>query len=204
LASTGFSRVLRATTLIVGDLVDSAVNPGVTLGTIIEIQQTSMDYTAYLAYQQGGFGYWPLTSIIKHEVVLPTGLPAACTASARYLSEVYGDAPWAHWRLADTTGSAAVDCSGAGRDATYTNPLLAQSARGADAAPSVAAAFVANYRYVRLPSVPSINSGGAPQGFEVLAEFRGWSGNAGLGVAAAERVVALWRRAVTHYCSHCA
>ena len=94
----------------------------------------------------------------------PAPLPASCGGVGPYSQAVLADSPWAWWRLGETSGAVAYECSGnANGDGTYvgfdaTLGSLALDAGWSDAA-EAARAFTGS-SYVELPAFSSYAAGG--------------------------------------------
>ena len=95
-----------------------------------------------------------------------TPVAGACAAGgAAYLGAVLADAPWGFWRLAETSGTVATDCSGNGRHAAYSGGLTPGGAgRGAGYATAGVAPAFGGAGYVTLPTVPNVSPTGGGGG----------------------------------------
>ena len=89
---------------------------------------------------------------------------SACGAgNATYRNTVLADNPWGYWRLTDTSGTVATDCSINGtRNAAYVGTFaLGVTQQGwAGAAAPVAAQLDGSTSYIRLPTIPASKDGG--------------------------------------------
>ena len=104
----------------------------------------------------------------------PAPPPApACSSGPMYRAAVLADNPWAWWRLAETSGSVAYDCSVNGSHAgTYVGGAsLAGSGRTSGAAALVAPKFDGSSGYVSLPTTMIGGLGGpfASSGYSIEA-----------------------------------
>ena len=94
----------------------------------------------------------------------PPAPPASgnCTTGGTYRKVVLADSPWAWWRLQETVGTVAFDCSRNGtHSGTYLGGMtLGYAGRGAGNAASVAALSDGSTGYVLLPTIPGVQSGG--------------------------------------------
>ena len=93
--------------------------------------------------------------------------PSFCTAGDAYSVSILSDAPWGYWRLSDPASSSlvAADCSGYGRNATYSSAGITRAAagRGPNApggGATVSPLFGGTSGYVSLPTIPIASQGG--------------------------------------------